>query len=324
MVLSLLNFSYLLYCTLLTVYPLFLSLFLSNSKQRQEANKLSNNMKTIDEDDRIEKIQRKLSNIERRLSFIEESREEEETRRLYYNKKSGFIGHAPPPSTSSESGIMGDTLTDEDAMTDTVYKGVIEEDEMSVNSSVSSDSEQNRMLDRPVSKVEVTALSNKKTKPDNAGIQFWDIMSHDKSMSGTETMMKLLQMYPDVHERTRQAWENSEFETANALTLGVPRKIREKKLKSAKRPKKVAAFPQGKLTACHLCNHTEPKAPPVKPAGSEKKQRFPVRKVRKQCPYKPPPVDCDCRQDPNKKKGPILTVQGTQLPLFEREYMYCN
>ena len=285
------------------------------------------------EDERLEKIERKLSNIERRLSFIEESREEEQSRKLNF-KEPAMDGHSPPGSTSCESGIQEDTLIDEDALEHPSLGMYLDHDTRSVPSTKSNDSEPEQVSDWPVRKVEVTAICGQtQKKPSNTGIHYWDILSHDNSMSGTETMVNLLKMYPNIHERTRRAWEKSEFETANALTLGVPRKIREAKSKYGKK-RKSAYFRSSEAVspACNICvqktkdisKKPESEYVPCRKKKDELKQNFPVRKVRRTVRYTHPPVDCDCRQDPRKNKGPLLTVQGTQLPLFDRGYLCCS
>lgn len=190
-------------------------------------------------------------------------------------------------------------------------------------------------LEWPLRKIEVTAISEQAQIEPDPGIRIWDIISHYDSKTTTETMVNLLKMYPDVHERTRRAWETSTFETANSLTLGVPRKIRQSKVKSPKKSRSTN-FPHNEiLTLAAKANKSNPLKPKfesavrfMKPEIAEPKkdhsqQKFPKRKVCRTT-YKQKPVDCDCRQDPRKDKGPLLAVKGTQLALFDRECIMCK
>lgn len=347
-------------------------------------------------DERLEKIERKLSRIERRLSFIEETREEEKNRKRIFFKEPPTDGFSASMSTSLESGIQEDvTMTTDNSHLDhdlmeqpKLDKYITKVSEAQVEAcSVKAQTEahsvhthktaetEKDMSDWPLRKITVTAIGGKKLKepvvvkdpeerPD-PGIRMWDILAHDKFMTSAETMLDLLKAYPDIHERTRRAWEKSKFDTATALTLGVPRKIREAKARSPKKQRKSVYFPCNEIVppskfqpnvplksefipsaskTDHVCaikqvhvanSNVQQDAPLIKPEifdpKSKKKgnlqKKFPTGKVRKFVTGKPPlqaAVDCDCRQDPRKSKGPLLTVQGTQLPLLDRDCLMCT
>lgn len=338
-----------------------------------------------DKDERLEKIERKLSRIERRLSYIEETREEGKNSKRTFFKEPPSGGFSVSVSTSLESGIQEDvTVTtdshvDRDLMEQPNLEKYFSSSEARAEARAeartvhSSKTEQDKdMSEWPLRKITVTAIGGQKLKEpvlvkdseekQDQGIRFWDILTHDKSMTSAETMLDLLQAYPNIHERTRRSWENSKFETATALTLGVPRKIREAKARSPKKQRKSVYFPCNEIVppskfqpnmpllkpefvpsaskTDHTCAHKhyhvvnskfQPNAPFMKPElgpTSNKKdhlqKKFPTRKIRKTVTMKPPAVDCDCRQDPRKSKGPLLTVQGTQLSLLDRDCLFCT
>ena len=347
-------------------------------------------------DERLEKIERKLSRIERRLSFIEETREEEKNRKRIFFKEPPSDGFSASMSTSLESGIQEDVTVmtdgshlDRDLMEQPnldkyitngsepqveAFSDKTQAETLSVHTHKTAETEK-EMSDWPLRKITVTAIAGKKLNepvvvkdPEekrDPGIRMWDILTHDKGMTSAETMLDLLRAYPDIHERTRRAWENSKFDTATALTLGVPRKIREAKARSPKKQRKSVYFPCNEIVppskfqpnvplksdfipsaskTDHVCtikhvhmanSNLQHDAPLIKPEfidpTSKKKdhlqKKFPTRKVRKFVTGKPAPptvVDCDCRQDPRKSKGPLLTVQGTQLPLLDRDCLMCT
>ena len=341
-------------------------------------------------EERLEKIERKLSRIERRLSFIEE----EKNRKGIYFKEPPSEGYSASMSTSLESGIQEDVTVTTDSHLDrdqmeqpTLDKYIVSGNEVPIHvssgsvkaqawsPSVDSGRETEReMSDWPLRKITVRAIGGKKLNDPvvvkdvdemkDTGIRMWDIMTHDQGMTSAETMLELLRAYPDIHERTRREWEKSKFETATALTLGVPRKIREAKARSPKKQRKSVYFPcnevvppskfqpdatlkSGFILAPSKTDHVCPikqvqmancpvqdrqliKAELIDPNSKTNEQlqkKFPTRKVRKFVTGKVPltaAVDCDCRQDPRKSKGPLLTVQGTQLPLLDRDCLMCT
>lgn len=301
----------------------------SREEMRERARSLMKK-REYDENERLDNIERKLSNIEHRLGHIEEQTEENIKERhggplsVHINNRVETISRS-----SSESGIHEADDHDEEDL-------ALGKDNESIHS---AGSHQDVVPERPVSRVEIRSKQVPNNKDVSSGIKVWDIMKHDKAATGTtETMMKLFEVYPNVHARARYAWEKNEFETANELTLGVPRKVRHAKMKSPrKHVKKKLGFEQ-ELTGvaitrdCKVCK-CEARARqkensvyvPRDTRSDHLKQSFPVRKPSIKIMLKhQPPVECECRLDPWKMRGrtPPLAVTGTQVPLCDRDITY--
>ncbi|XP_052231137.1 uncharacterized protein LOC127844731 isoform X1 [Dreissena polymorpha] len=267
------------------------------------------------------KIEQKLSRIEHRLGFIEEQNNEIQNE---IRANSRDVKMEVRSISSSESGIeeheMEETDVDEHV---TLHRlnNLMETEPLPTEK-------------RSVSRIEIRGKSGH--GEDSNGIQVWDILSHDRNTTGAETMIKLFELYPNVHIRARQNPERNEFETANALTLGVPRKVRHEKLKSHKAKlnpvlNDKAVICNAITPTCCLCKCQDVKVKTKKNAvhlgGDSRKERlgasFPTRKPSiRVLPH--PPVECECRPDVKMRKrtGPLLTVTGTQVPLCDREVLH--
>ena len=298
---------------------------------KEEARKLMQK-REYDENERLESIERKLSNIERRLSFIEEKADEYQERQ-WENKSVHIHGmeEGSASSSSSESGIHEDVLQ---YNSDEASEPDVDKEVANIQGNVNDDVNDRGgdSAELPVSRIEIR--KHQSAKKESAGIRVWDILKHEKTTTGAEAMIKLFETYPSVHARARDVLEKDTYDTVNALTLGISRKIRQSKRKVSKKtcqhamPKEIVGKPPP--FGCHVCKCE--KTPSRKKDDSvyiprdtrndHLQQSFPARKPSiKILPH--PPVECDCRLDPWKGKGPSgppLSVTGTQVPLCDRDF----
>lgn len=291
--------------------------------------------KDANEADRLHRIERKLSSIEHRLSHIEEQSEDRLNdivsgpRSVHINNVIDYMDATS--STSSESGIHeqdeGSDTEDEDFIAKEMNKrnAIAENEEDS--DELGDDSDGNN--ERPVSRVEIRPLAEH--RDESAGIQLWDILSHEKGAAYTDTMLKLFEIYPNMHVRPQLLPRHEvNYKDTNELTLGVPRKVRRAKMKSPQ--KKIEITPQQEKEligndVTPVCRYCKLKSKPLDtsyPSDNNKerfKKRFPTRKPNIKISHHPP-IECDCRLDPRCNKGPFLTVTGRQVPLCDRDILY--
>lgn len=170
------------------------------------------------------------------------------------------------------------------------------------------------------------------------GIQAWDIMAHEKTSPQAETMMKLFQTYPGSYRKPEHIWENNEFETANELTLGVPRKIRQAKMKSVRKMCGSSLIGDNELVGnsvmltcryckCAILSRLQKDNYVCLPGDWKKDHPVHNTSARKTKGKQQPNavVDCNCRQDLVVNRGgnrPCLAVTGTQLSLCDRELVF--
>lgn len=186
--------------------------------------------------------------------------------------------------------------------------------------------------DGTVSRVDIVTRDRIMGEAD--GIQAGDIMSHNKITRTADTMLKLFKAYPGVYSNTRQAWDLNKLETANELTLGVPRKIRLAKGRAQRKQLGQELLDEAEivgksvLLSCRFCNcvpmpeqqRDKNVCFPVNIKRDYVDKNFPLRKMysKKQLQWS---MECECRLDPCRSPGfgPGLSITGTQLPLFDRE-----
>lgn len=287
----------------------------TSNEMRSEACSLMEKRESC-ENDRLCKIERKLSNIEHRLSYIEEKTEEEvkipSTVSIHIN---GKVEEQTVSRSSSESGIHEGKEEfhrchgDEDVAIGTVAR-------------------ENSEVEPSISLVDI-----KSKKEKHAGIQVWDILAQDKNSDVSDAMLRLFEAFPNVHQRSRHAGEKNEMDTVTELTLGITRKVRRSKLKTPKKQQKApipyekelmtsAIVPKCRRCKCEtLSKHREATYVPRDTKADHLVHSFPVRKpsIRVLLNYHPP-VECNCRHDPFRNKG--LSITGTQVPLCDREKLW--
>ncbi|XP_052817547.1 uncharacterized protein LOC128243684 [Mya arenaria] len=297
---------------------------------RDQAQRLMKRRESAENNSTLVNIEKKLSNIEHRLSFIEEQNNEIQ-HKIRTNMRTEHLSEKEMISgASSESGI------DKAEMDDGQY--LVSDHEVEEIFSKQSDIQKrlgckHDMDGCTISKIKIHKKSGK-TK-ESADVHIWDILSHDKTAAGAETMIKLLKVYPNVHKRARQGWEKNEFDTANELTLGVPSKIRRKKMKSPQKHVK-NPFSEREIVGsaikptCRFCRCQAGKNAQGKDDSLNFDLRrdqtihsFPTRKPSNRL-LAHPRVECECRQDPwaNKGLSPFLTVTGKHVPLRDRDILY--
>lgn len=183
---------------------------------------------------------------------------------------------------------------------------------------------------------EATTVFTSETKEykEEDGIQALDIIAHEKSTPLADTMLKLLQAYPNSCRNRVQMWENNDFETADELTLGVPRTVRHAKMKSAKKRLGSSLLADTKVVgspvalSCRYCKCAIM-------SGLQKnnyiclpgdwKVGHPVQSLSARKPKDKQrshaAVNCDCRLDPvlNGGKRQGLKITGNHVSLCDRE-----
>ena len=318
---------------------------------REQARYLMSMRESEENDETLVKIEKKLSNIERRLSYIEEQNNEIKNEMRTSGTKMVHV-REPVLETSSESGIEDEPETDhlyDSSGTSHVHFEAIPESAEAIEEVTEEDVDGDGVVqedaEKSVSKVEIISKETKEEVPKLADealadVRVFDILKHEGCVSDNETMVRLFKDYPEVHRKARSAWDESAFQTAHAMTLGVPRKIRRKKTRSYKNQLKQEMFeqelmstpvtPDCKRCACELTSmqhgreiftlplrETRLSTDPVKHSFPSRKQRNPKLNIH-------PPVECDCRQDVRASKGmaPLLSVTGTQVPLCDRSEYY--
>lgn len=258
-----------------------------------------------------------MSNIEHRLSYIEEQSEDVK----HVRQRGQRAVHIDTISrSSSESGIHEDRDEDEerDFIDREMRKRQTEEDEW-----------EERNIQRSINRVEIQRVPTRAKEP--ADVQLWDIMSHGKSALCAGTMLKLFEAYPNGYPKPNL--NKKVYRKTNALTLGVPRTVRRSKLKSTQKHATYKDTDEKDFVfntrQCQYCNcdqdgakQREQKVFFTLDSRQESfKQNFPTRKPSVKISHHQK-VECDCRLDPNQKKGPLLSITGHQVPLCGRDVLF--
>lgn len=271
--------------------------------------------------DRLDQIEKKLSNIEHRLTCIEEQSED----RKNVGKRTPRKVHIRPMEvisrSSSESGIHeeDEDKADRDFIDREMRKRQTEEDDWEERRNVQS-----------VKSVEIRPVE--KEENGHVGVQLWDIMSHHKTTTGAVTMLKLFEDYPNIQPKVTHSYKRKVLRKINDMTLGVPRKIRQAKMKVHKKgltqpapeDREGMVSPQCRYCRCDLVitNHREPRTSMLLDNEQELlKQSFPTRRPSVKISHHQK-VECECRLDANPKKGPLLSITGHQVPLCDRDILY--
>lgn len=267
--------------------------------------------------DRLDQIEEKLSNIEHRLTCIEEQSEDKKHVGKRTPRKLDIRPMEVISRSSSESGIHeeDEDEADRDFIEREMRKRQMEEDGLEDRKNVQSVKE-------------IQSVEKKENEP--VGVSFWDIMSSHRSTTGAVPMLKLFEGYPNTQSKVKHTYKRKVLRKINDMTLGVPRKIRQAKMKVHKKGVTLPApedregmvSPQCQYCDLEITNQREPRTLILTDNEQELlKQSFPKRKPRVKISHHQKVV-CGCRLDLNPENGPPLSITGHQVPLRDRDIIY--
>lgn len=294
--------------------------------------------KSFSENERLDKIEKKLSSIEHRLSYIEEKSEDVQHRSKMGRRSVRIrdIGDQDSVSrSSSESGIHEGRDYDEEDRDDLDFV----DKEMSQRRQMEKDIEDygdENDIQKSVNKVEIREMQAKVPEEDQgSGLRVWDIMSHKDNTTGGTVMFKLFEDYPADHRMKPSVNLNQKvnIKKINELTLGIPRKVRRAKIRSPQKQITHTLAGEKELIGksmsrqCRFCKcdnrryNTREQTANILTFDNQQEYltpSFPPRKLNSKRSFIAP-VECECRSDPDRNKGPLLSITGHQVPLIDRD-----
>ncbi|XP_060568176.1 uncharacterized protein LOC132726818 isoform X1 [Ruditapes philippinarum] len=280
------------------------------------------------ENDKLEKIERKLSSIEHRLSYIEEKSGDVKHARKIRQRSIPVknIGEDDMISrSSSESGIHEgrDCDVDDRHDIDVIDKELSKRQAM--KKEVKDYGDENNIRNS-VKKSEIQQMPTEVLKEEiDSGLHVSDIMSHEENTTRGTVMFKVFENYPNSILRTKPAWNMNK--KGNKLTLGIPRGVRRAKFTS--RQKQMTIEEEQELICkpipiqCGYCKCDKQRWCTKNQMTTDDNQQeyfvqnFPSRKQHAKIFIAP--VECICRSDHAEYKGPRLSITGHQLPLVDRD-----